>query len=62
MTKEMFMDVLRTAMKVAGGMVLATGAAKSGGLTSAGWDTLTAAMLVLGSFCWSLWSTYHLTK
>lgn len=61
-TKEMFMDIIRTAMKVIGGMVLATGAAKAGGLTADSWATLSAAALVAGSFVWSLWSTYHFTK
>lgn len=60
MSKEMFMDVLRTAMKVMGGLVLAK-AAKYG-LSVADWDTITSAFLIVGALGWSWWSTYHLTK
>lgn len=62
MTKEMFMDIIRTVMKVLGGMVLATSTAKAGGLDTTSWATLTSAALVVGSFGWSIWSTYHFTK
>lgn len=62
MTKEMFMDIVRTAMKVLGGVVLASEAAKAGGLDAGGWSTLTGAALVMAGLFWSWWSTYHLTK
>lgn len=60
MTKEMFMDILRTILKVMGGMVLAK-AAKYG-LSVADWNTVSSAVLIFGALGWSWWSTYHLTK
>lgn len=62
MTKEMIQDAIRFLMKVVGTWVLATNAAKSGGITPDSWQTITAAALVLGSFGWSLYSTHKLTK
>lgn len=62
MTKEMVSDFVRFLMKVIGAWVLGTQAAKAGGITVDNWNTLTAGALVLGSFGWSIYSTYHLTK
>jgi hypothetical protein len=59
MTKEMFMDLLRTGMKVLGGLVLAKVAKY--GVTQASWDTLTAGSLILGALAWSWWSTFKFT-
>lgn len=62
MNREMVMDFVRLVMKVLGGVILGSEAAKAGGLDAASWQTITAAVLVMGGFGWSLWSTHHLTK
>lgn len=62
MTKEMIQDFIRFFMKIVGTWVLATKAAQDGGITIDSWQSITSAALILGSFGWSLWSSYHLTK
>jgi hypothetical protein len=60
MSRELFMDILRTLLKAAGGYLLSH--AGKYGLDSAGWDTITGAVLVIGGLVWSWYSTYTLTE
>lgn len=62
MTKEMIMDIVRTAMKALGGWLLGTHWAITAGLTDQDWQTFTGAAVLAGSLLWSWYSTYHLEK